>query len=155
MTLYHHIRKILTPLVGLLLLLPLQNGISRGEGMDENDVTFIASLDVFESTLSSKDIRDIFLGKKCKWTDGKEIIIAVMYQTEAHQQFTKKYTRKTSAQFMTYWKHMVFIGQGRFPKSIASETEMIDFVAKSHGVIGYVSKLPLNEKRVKPIELSD
>jgi ABC-type phosphate transport system substrate-binding protein len=153
---YHPIRiKVILILAAAVIGCPLQEWISIPAVADENPVIIIASPDVFESTLSQKDIRDIFLGKKRKWTDGKEIVLAVMYQTEIHEKFTEQYTRKTSTQFMTYWKHMVFVGQGRFPKSISTEEEMIDYVENASGVIGYVSHLPADGKRVKQISLSD
>ena len=47
----------------------------------------ICNAHVFESSLTKKEIKDIFLGIKRKWTSGEEIILTVVYQSKAHDPF--------------------------------------------------------------------
>ncbi len=113
------------------------------------DPIMIGSPDIIETNLSTREIRDIYLGKKRKWQDNTEITITVIYKSETHNQFVKKYLRKTPAQFINYWKHLVFVGKGRFPYAFKNEKDMIGFIGKSKGFIGYTSTLPPQGSKVK------
>ena len=54
--------------------------------------------------------------------------------------------------FVTYWRQMVFTGKGMPPKSFASESDLVDFVARTPGSVGYVST-SVNVSSVKKLEL--
>lgn len=115
----------------------------------------ICNAHVFESSLTKKEIKDIFLGKKRKWTSGHEIILTVVYPSKAHDLFVNHYINKTPTQFLTYWKHQVFVGEGRFPKTFSTENEMIDYVKDTDGAIGYIASTPMRDKQLKVISISD
>ena len=115
----------------------------------------ICNAHVFESSLTKKEIKDIFLGIKRKWTSGEEIILTVVYQSKAHDPFLNHYLNKTPTQFLTYWKHQVFVGQGRFPKTFSNEGEMVDYVKDTKGAIGYMAYPPIRDKQLKLISISD
>ncbi|MBU0996051.1 MAG: hypothetical protein KJ737_26445 [Proteobacteria bacterium] len=133
----------------------LLSGFSVQIKADENEVIIIGNPDIFESTLTKKEIRDIFLEKKRKWTDGKEIVLTVMYHSTIHETFMIRYINKTPAQFLNFCKHLVFVGQGRFPKAFSSEEEMMDYIEKTSGAIGYLSQKPPEGKKLKIITLTE
>jgi ABC-type phosphate transport system substrate-binding protein len=91
--------------------------------------------------ISSEDVMNIFLGKKLTWEDEKstEVKFVLMPEAECHEEFVKKFTKKSAAQFKRYWNNMVFTGKGMMPKSINSAEEMIRFVSETDGAIGYVA----------------
>ncbi len=102
------------------------------------DVQIIANQGSSDDSLSKKDIKKIFLGKKTKWDNGKKIVLATMTKGDTHAAFLKKYTGKTEAQFKNFWKKQVFTGKGQMPKKFADTEKVIEFVAKTPGAIGYI-----------------
>ncbi len=118
------------------------------------EVVFVANKTVPIEQVSAREIRDIFIGEQVKWKNGKRIVLVVLMGTDIHKEFTKKYTRKTSSQFFTYWRSLIFTGKGVFPMSFDTEEELISFVANTEGAIGYVSSGTKTDN-VKTIKVTD
>ncbi|HVY93230.1 MAG TPA: hypothetical protein VHA14_10790, partial [Bryobacteraceae bacterium] len=57
----------------------------------------------------------------------------------AHEAFLKEYVGKTGAALDTYYRSLVFTGKGAMPHTLDSDAEVIAYVAKTKGAIGYVS----------------
>lgn len=54
-------------------------------------------------------------------------------------EFDQKGVGRTSAQLKAHWSKLVFTGKGTPPTELASEQEVINFVASNPQAIGYVS----------------
>lgn len=104
-----------------------------------DDAVVIANKNVPSSTLSSDDIKQIFLGNKTSWDNGDKIVFVVQDRTDTADAFLKAYIRKSASQYDNYWKKQVFTGKGKAPKSFSSDQELAEFVANTPGAIGYVS----------------
>ncbi len=118
------------------------------------DVIIIANKSVHESSLSSKEIKNIFLGRKTQWSNNKKIIFVTLKGVEVHGIFLKEYTGKTPFQYINYWRKQVFTGKGRPPKSFKTESSLVDYVANTEGAIGYVSP-GLNKDIVKTVRIKN
>jgi len=94
------------------------------------DIVIVANKNVAESSLSSEDVKNIFLFKKKKWGYGTAINFVVLKDGAVHKGFLKGYAKKTPSQFKRYFKTLVFTGK---------EKELIGYVAATEGAIGYVS----------------
>lgn len=103
------------------------------------DVLIIANKDLPENTLSQQEIREIFLGKRVQWSDNSRIRFATLRTAEIHSMFLEQYVKMSEADWKIFWKRMVFTGRGLPPETIATEAELIDFVSKTKGAVGYVS----------------
>ena len=101
------------------------------------DVVLVANQTVPVTTLSKQDVKNIFLKKK-KNVGGVTIKLAVLKDDKITKQFLKSYVGKTPSQFSSYYKKLVFTGKGRPPKSMSSEAEMIAYVVRTSGAMGYV-----------------
>ncbi|MCP4221573.1 MAG: phosphate ABC transporter substrate-binding protein [bacterium] len=117
------------------------------------EVMVITNPDTEVSTLKKKEIRDIFTGKKTRWSDGRKIIITILESREVRKEFLWECVRKTPSQFRNYWRRKVFTGEGTLPKSFRTKKELMDFVAATKGAVGYISGPA--DKRVKVIKLSN
>jgi hypothetical protein len=51
----------------------------------------------------------------------------------------REYLSKTDSALQTYYRSLVFTGKASMPKTLSSEADVAAFVAKTKGVIGYVS----------------
>ena len=115
------------------------------------DVMVITNKDVPESNVSQQDIKDIFLGKKTKWSNSSSIHFVLVKDPAIHEAFVKNYLQKSPSQFQNYWKNMVFTGEGKTPTSFETTQELIEFVAKTPGAVGYIdsSSTAVNVKTLK------
>jgi len=101
-------------------------------------VILVASKDVTNTALSHEEIQRIFLGKKTTWADGKKVTPVTQKGGRVHNDFLVTILKKTDAQYDSFWKQAVFTGTGFPPKSLASDAEVILFVEKTGGAVGYI-----------------
>lgn len=90
-------------------------------------------------TLKTEDVKSLFLGTLKTWPDGSKVTIVTLKSGDIHENFIKTFTGKSGSQFSNYWKQLVFTGKGSMPNPSATEDELVQFIAKTDGAIGYVS----------------
>lgn len=88
------------------------------------------------AALSEDELRDYYLGKKASWPDGSKVVVVVLKDGPSHDNLMKK-LGKSSSQFITGWKKLVFTGKGAMPEQVGNEDELVSFIAKTPGAIGY------------------
>ena len=125
--------RILTVALVLFVLL------KTGNLVFSSDIIIIANESVKQNSLKKSDLRDIFLGDKSTWADGKKINFVVIRKGEAHASFLEMYIKKTPKNFARYWKRQILTGKAVMPVLVQGETESIAYVKKTEGAIGYVS----------------
>lgn len=89
------------------------------------------------ASLSEDDLKDYYLGKKASWPDGSKVVVVVLKEGASHEKLMSKLGKSTS-QFTTGWKKLVFTGKGAMPEQVGSEDDLVSFVAKTPGSIGFV-----------------
>jgi len=57
----------------------------------------------------------------------------------AHETFVKEYLHRTDSDLQTFYRTLVFTGKGSMPKAVGTDTEVVAYVARTRGAIGYVS----------------
>lgn len=121
--------------VGLFLLIAgvLPPGAVRAE------VVVIANTSVSVDSVSSEDLKKIFTGKLVVWNDGHSIKPAILADGQTHQTFIRNYIGKTTDQFRTYWRRMIFTGQGIQPRTFSKVSDLIEYVTETPGAVGYIS----------------
>ncbi|GAK59554.1 hypothetical protein U27_06539 [Candidatus Vecturithrix granuli] len=107
-------------------------------GVTWAEMLIIAHQNISETTISQKDIQEIFLGKRVQWKDNTAIHPATIKNPELHEVFLKHYVKKTSSQWIAHWKRMVFTGNGTPPQQFDTQQELLEYVANTSGAIGYV-----------------
>lgn len=117
------------------------------------DILIITNPDTQISSLKSKEIKDIFTGKKTRWNGDGKIIIATLKDSAVHEEFLREFVKKTPSQFKNFWRRKVFTGESKMPKTFADETSLIEFVASTKGAVGYISSP--TDRPVKIIKNSD
>lgn len=109
------------------------------------DILIIANKEVSASALSKDEIRSIFLGEKIRWDNDQKMIFVIL-KTKEHDDFLKAYIGNTAAQYLNYWKKMVFTGKSKSPKAFDSPEQLLDYVAETQGSVGYIPSEAYNEK---------
>jgi len=103
------------------------------------DIKVIANSSVGASSVSADELKGVFLGTKTSLSDGSHVEPVLLKSGAVHETFLKEYVGKTEDALNTYYRSLVFTGKGSMPKAFASDAEVVTFVEKTKGAIGYVS----------------
>jgi hypothetical protein len=104
------------------------------------DVVVVVNNGVKAGGASNDDIRSVFTGEKSSLGDGSHVTPVTLKGGATHEAFLKEYVGKGDAAYRTGWRSLVFTGQGAMPKTLDSETALVDYIAATPGAIGYVGK---------------
>jgi ABC-type phosphate transport system substrate-binding protein len=115
-------------------------------------VTVIANSSVKASSVTSEDLKCIFLTTKTSLANGGHVEPVLLRSGAVYQTFVKQYLGKTAATLENYYRSLVFSGKGTMPQMLASDAEVVEYVAKTRGAIGYVSS-GASIERVKILEV--
>lgn len=104
-------------------------------------------------SVSSKDAKKIYLGKKSSWDDGGRIVLYSQQSPELTKAFTEGVVKKSPQQFMVFWKKALFTGTGKPPVEVSSDAEMKKVVAQNPNGIGYINASALDDS-VKQLQIN-
>lgn len=109
------------------------------------------------SSLSKKDLSKLFLKKTRKWGNGKKVVPIDLPQTSpTRERFSKEVHNRSIQAVRSYWRLRAFTEGDSQPPELASETEVLEYVATDPVAIGYVSRgVDLAGFGVKVLEISD
>jgi hypothetical protein len=121
----------LFPVVALCLM--------AAAGARAGDVKVIANASVTSVAISADELRGVFLATKTSLGGSGHVEPVLLKGGAAHAAFLRQYVGKTDAAFETYYRSLIFTGKASMPATLASDAEMVAYVAKTKGAIGYVS----------------
>jgi len=128
-----------------VLLLSLAVAAYAGE------VKIIVNSSVNVESISATELKGIFLATSTS-LDGSHVVPVLEKGGPAHEAFLKEYIGKTDAALQTYYRSLVFTGKASMPKMLAADEEVVAYVAKTKGAIGYVGAAT-NAEGVKTLEV--
>ena len=111
------------------------------------DVKVIANPSVSATSVSSGDIQSVFLLDK-----DSHVQPVLVKGGAAHEAFLKEYLGKNDSALQAFYRSLVFTGKASMPKSVANDAEVVAYVAKTKGAVGYVSAAASTEG-VKTLEV--
>ncbi|MBU0993765.1 MAG: substrate-binding domain-containing protein [Proteobacteria bacterium] len=120
-----------------------------------NDIVFVINKDVKTDKVTREELRDMFLGNISVWPDQQKVNFVTLGDPETHKTFVRAYIRKTESQFQAWWKRRLFTGTGKVPLKFKSEQDVIDYVARTEGGLGYVSSKAAIGGTVKILTVTD
>ncbi len=101
-------------------------------------VKVIANPGVAASSISPDEIKGIFLMTRTSLGDGGRVEPVLEKGGPAHEIFLRTYLGKADAALQTYYRSLVFTGKGSMPKELATDADVVAYVARTKGAIGYV-----------------
>ncbi len=122
-----------------ILLTAAGFAISLLPGALAADVKVIANSSVKADTISPEEIKRVFLQEQNSLADGSHVEPVLEKDGPSHEAFLKMYIGRTDDNLQTYYRALVFTGRGSMPKELGSDAEMVAYVARTRGAIGYVS----------------
>jgi len=124
-----------------------------GESLADN-VKVIANSSVKADAISAADLRRVFLEERIALADGSHVEPVLEKDGRVHAAFLQKYLGRSEDDLQTYYRTLVFTGKGSMPKELGSDAEVVAYVARTRGAIGYVSSTASAEG-VKTLAVAD
>lgn len=118
----------------------------------------IANSNLFQEKISIREVRSIFSLKLRQWRTGERIII-VSYSDknagaeEQHAIFCKNVLKIFPHQLQLAWDRVTYSGIGISPKKVDSVEQMIEFISKTKGAIGYVDSESIDVDSIDGIKV--
>jgi hypothetical protein len=101
-------------------------------------VKVIANPSVKADSISAGDVQAVFLLDKDS-LGGSRVDPVLSKGGSAHEAFIKQYLGKNDTALQAFYRSLVFTGKASMPKILGSDAEVLAYVAKTKGAIGYVS----------------
>ena len=107
---------------------------------DPGGVRIIVNAKNSARTIERRTVEEAFLKKRTRWDDDSAILpVDLSQKSTVRERFSHDVLGRDVAAVRRYWAQMVFSGHGVAPPELASEGEVVKYVAAHPGAIGYVS----------------
>ena len=128
-------------LLVIIVLALAQVPAPRSVAADPPAVVVIVHPDNPVTRLDKKFITNAFLKKRSRWGDDTGIKPVDLEPGSAvRKKFSKDVLGRSVSAVRRYWNQQVFSGRGVPPPELDSEQEVVGYVRKNRGAIGYVSE---------------
>ncbi len=119
-----------------------------------DEVKLIANLGVKADTISAEEIKKVFLQENKSLQDGTHVEPVLEKRGPVHEAFLHEYLGRTADDLQTYYRVLVFTGRGSMPKELGSDADVVAYVARTKGAIGYVGAAA-NTEGVKTLAIAE
>jgi ABC-type phosphate transport system substrate-binding protein len=104
------------------------------------------------ASIDAEQVAKIFMGQTKTFSGGAEATPVDLKEGPVREDFGNKILKKNPSQLKALWARQIFTGGAKPPRELASEDEVLKFVASTPGAIGYVDSGKANSsvKVVKP-----
>lgn len=104
------------------------------------EVKVIANSSVQADTITGDDLKRIYLEERNSLADGTHAEPVLKKGGAAHDSFLKEFLNLNDDALQTYYHTLVFTGRGSMPRTFDSDAEVVAYVARTRGAIGYVNE---------------
>jgi hypothetical protein len=125
-------QRLLLLLVGSLVPLLAQTAPAQ--------VLIVANPSLKAAAISKAEVRDVFTGSSSELPGGSHVTPVLLVQGSVNDEFLGLFIGKSDSAFRTGWRSLLFSGQGIMPKTLNSDAAVVEYVARTPGAIGYISK---------------
>ena len=91
------------------------------------------------ATVDRAFLGEIFLKKITRWRNGEPIYPVDLVDSPVRRRFNEDVLQRSVAAVRSYWQQIVFSGRGLPPPELESEAEVVRYVLRTPGAVGYVS----------------
>jgi TonB family protein len=128
--------------------------IFASENSFAGDVKVIANSSVKADTISAAELRRVFLEERNSLVDGTHVEPVLEKDGPVHEAFLQEYLGRCEDDLQAYYRTLAFTGRGSMPKVLGSDAEVVAYVARTRGALGYVSRAASAEG-VKTLAIED
>lgn len=132
--------------ISLLVRSILVCALLLGAGTALAGPILIAHKDVSVDAVTAGDLNKMLLGKSANWPDGSRVVLSMLKDGPIADEFLKTYAKKSPKQFGTFWKKAVFSGTGEMPAAFDTEADLVVFVSRTPGAIGFIDEATAHDE---------
>jgi len=103
-----------------------------------SEVKVIANGSIKADMISTNEVKSVFL-EEYGSLNGIHVEPVLEKDGPVHEAFLHEYLGGTDDDLQSYYRALVFSGRGSMPKQLDSDAEVLAYVARTRGAIGYVS----------------
>lgn len=103
------------------------------------DVKIVANASVKTDVISADELKSVYLLQRRTLKDGSSVEPVLQRSGAIHDAFLQQYLSRGSEEIHAYYLGLAFTGKGSLPKEVRSDAEVLAYVVKTRGAIGYVS----------------
>ena len=108
------------------------------------------------SSIPRQDLARIFLKKKGQWDEGGEALpVDRNADSAVREAFSRTILEREVAEIEGYWQRVSFAGRDAPPPELAADREVLDFVRRDPGAVGYVASWAALDAGVRALEVTD
>jgi ABC-type phosphate transport system substrate-binding protein len=131
------VRLRLIGLLSVVFMLALQSAATSESGPAFQVIVNPASS---ADRLDKRFVADAFLRKRTLWGDDRAIMpVDLVQKSSARSAFSRAILGRDVASVRRYWAQLMFSGRAVPPPELASDGDVIKYVAAHGGAIGYVA----------------
>lgn len=97
----------------------------------------VANRSLANEKLDPAKLKAVFLGRRVSWAVGGRVVLAILPDGALADAFLGKATGMDAASFRNYWRRLAMTGGGLPPKTFSSDADLVAFVARTPGAIGF------------------
>ena len=101
-------------------------------------VSVIVNKSVSEASVDAAKLKDIYSLKTTKWGDGSKIVVFNLKAKGAVQDKFYNHLGVKISNLKKTWMKAQLTGEGTAPKSLGSETDVLQKVSSTPGAVGFV-----------------
>lgn len=109
-------------------------------GAQDAELKIVGNPGTTPESIAKKDLARIFLKKKSKWPDGRSATpVGQKRAPELRKEFSTEILGMSLDMVESHWQAQVFAGRGTPPKVFSGDSEVVDYVRRTPGAVGYVT----------------
>jgi len=99
----------------------------------------IANFSVKADSITIQELHSVFLEERSSLRDGSHVNPVLAKGGVPHEDFIREILGRSDDYLQNYYRALVFTGRGSMPKEFSSDDDVIAYVARTKGALGYVS----------------
>jgi TonB family protein len=103
------------------------------------EVKVIANAAISVASISDSELRSVFLLQRKTLNDGTAVEPVLQKRGPVHDAFCKQFLSRDGEEIGIYYGGIVFTGKGSMPRQFNSDADVLKYVARTAGAVGYVS----------------
>lgn len=102
------------------------------------DLKIVANRSISADSISADELRKVFLAEQNTLQDGSHVEPVFERKGPTHETFVREFLRENTSSLQSHYGALVFTGKALMPKFLNSDAEVLIYVTRTRGAIGYV-----------------
>jgi TonB family protein len=112
----------------------------------------IANISTKADAISTSEIKSVFMEQRNTLSDGSHVVPVLQKSGTVHEDFLREFLDQNGESLRNYYQSLAFTGTGSIPKTLDSDADVLAYVVRTRGALGYVNS-ETNTQGVKTLTI--